>query len=188
MAAPIPVPIPEADRQALWNELQNYIAELAPFDRSLAPQGPYAYPDFDRLWSDPGRSLFWSMLDGEIAGLAIVQIENGVADMEDFSIRPAYRRRGAGLWICACRHRAISRAMDAYAIQSQGGLHCFLAHCDRRTSVHRRRIHQRQWQSAGEAVVRGLALHERANQSVSADERPESFHHRRRQIPSPVQR
>jgi len=97
MAAPVLVPIPESDRQELWNELQNYIAELAPFDRALAPQGPYAYPDFDKLWSDPGRSLFWAKLDGEIAGFAIVQFENGVTDMEDFYIRPAYRRRGAGL-------------------------------------------------------------------------------------------
>jgi predicted acetyltransferase len=97
MAAPVLVPIPEADRQELWSDLQNYIAELAPFDRSLGEQGPYEYPDFDKLWSDAGRSLFWAKLDGEIAGFAIVQIENGVADMEDFYIRPAYRRRGAGL-------------------------------------------------------------------------------------------
>lgn len=97
MTAPLPVPIPESDRQELWSDLQNYIAELAPFDRSLAPQGPYAYPDFDRLWSDPGRSLFWASMGGEIVGFAIVQFENGVTDMEDFYIRPACRRRGAGL-------------------------------------------------------------------------------------------
>ena len=47
MVAPVLVPIPESDRQALWNELQNYIADLAPFDRSLPGQGPYEYPDFD---------------------------------------------------------------------------------------------------------------------------------------------
>ena len=41
--------------------------------------------------------MFWAKLDGEIAGFAIVQFENGVTDMEDFCIRPAYRRRGAGL-------------------------------------------------------------------------------------------
>jgi len=97
MAAPVLLPIPESDRQALWNDLQNYIAELAPFDRALAEQGPYEYLDFDKLWSDPGRSLFWAEFDGEIAGFPIVQFENGVADMEDFYIRPAYRRRGAGL-------------------------------------------------------------------------------------------
>jgi len=46
MAAPVLVPIPESDRQELWNELQNYIAELAPFDRALAPQGPVRVPGF----------------------------------------------------------------------------------------------------------------------------------------------
>ena len=97
MVAPVLVPIPESDRQELSNDLQNYIAELAPFDRSLPEQGPYEYPDFDKLWSDPGRSLFWAEVDGEIAGFAIVQVENGATDMEDFYIRPAYRRRGAGL-------------------------------------------------------------------------------------------
>lgn len=96
MTTPVLVPIPEPGKSVLWNDLQDYIAELAPFDLALAPCGPYEYPGFDTLWHEPGRSLFWAQLDGEIAGFAIVHSENGVTDMSDFYIRPAYRRRGIG--------------------------------------------------------------------------------------------
>ena len=96
MSAPELVPIPESDKEILWNDLQDYIAELAPFDRALAPQGPYAYPGFVTFWSDQKRTLFWAKLDGDIAGFAIVNPENGVTDMADFYIRPAFRRHRIG--------------------------------------------------------------------------------------------
>lgn len=94
MTAPELVPIPVSDKSILADDLQQYIAELAPFDRALAPQGPYEYPNFETLWRD--RSLFWAKLDGEIAGFAIVHSEDGVTDMSDFYIRPAYRRHRIG--------------------------------------------------------------------------------------------
>ena len=96
MSAPELVPIPEADKSILADDLQHYIAELAPFDRALPPCGPYEYPGFDTLWNEQGRSLFWAKLDGEIAGFAIVHSMNGVTDMSDFYIRPAYRRHRIG--------------------------------------------------------------------------------------------
>jgi len=92
MSAPDLVPIPESDKEILWNDLQDYILELAPFDRALAPQGPYAYPGFVTLWSDQKRTLFWGMREGEIIGFAIAHPEDGVTDMSDFYIRPAFRR------------------------------------------------------------------------------------------------
>jgi predicted acetyltransferase len=97
MSAPTLVPLPESDKSVLWSDLQDYIRELAQFDRSVPPQGLYAYPGFDMLWCEPGRWLFWAKLDGEIAGFAIVHSADGVTDMTDFYIRPAYRRRGVGL-------------------------------------------------------------------------------------------
>ena len=94
MSAPELVPIPETDKSILANDLQYYISELAPFDRTLAPQGPYEYPDFATLWQD--RTLFWAKVDGEIAGFAIVHSEDGVTDMADFYIRPTFRRHRIG--------------------------------------------------------------------------------------------
>ncbi|HTT99793.1 MAG TPA: GNAT family N-acetyltransferase [Rhizomicrobium sp.] len=96
MIAPELVPIPESDKSILANDLQHYIAELAPYDRALPKQGPYEYPGFDTLWSDGTRALFWARLNGEIAGFAIVHPENGVTDMADFYIRPAFRRHRVG--------------------------------------------------------------------------------------------
>jgi predicted acetyltransferase len=87
-------PIPESDKAILADDLQHYISELAPFDRALAPQGPYEYPGFHTLWRD--RALFWAKVDGEIAGFAIVHSENGVTDMSDFYVRPAHRRHRIG--------------------------------------------------------------------------------------------
>jgi predicted acetyltransferase len=95
MTAPVLVPILKSEKSELWNDLQDYIAELAPFDRTLAPHGPYEYPGFDTVWQ--ARSLFWAKVDGEIAGFAIVHSEDGVTEMSDFYIRPAYRRRGIGV-------------------------------------------------------------------------------------------
>jgi predicted acetyltransferase len=95
MIAPTLVPILETEKSTLWNDLQDYIAELAPFDRALPKQGPYEYPNFETLWRD--RTLFWAKVEGEIAGFAIVNSEDGVTDMADFYIRPAYRRRGIGV-------------------------------------------------------------------------------------------
>jgi predicted acetyltransferase len=94
MIAPTLVPIPETDKSTLWNDLQDYIAELAPFDRALPKQGPYEYPNFETLWRD--RTLFWAKVEGEIAGFAIVHSEDGVTDMADFYVRPAYRRHSIG--------------------------------------------------------------------------------------------
>jgi predicted acetyltransferase len=94
MTAPVLVSIPESDKPILADDLQHYIAELAPFDRTLPPQGPYEYPSFETLWRD--RTLFWAKVDGEIAGFAIVQSEDGVTEMSDFYIRPAYRRHRIG--------------------------------------------------------------------------------------------
>jgi predicted acetyltransferase len=94
MSAPELAPIPESDKSILAADLQNYIAELAPFDRALPPHGPYEYPGFDNLWRE--RSLFWATVDGEIAGFAIVHPEGGVTDMADFYIRPAFRRHRIG--------------------------------------------------------------------------------------------
>lgn len=96
MTTPELVPILETEKSTLWDDLQDYIAELAPFDRVLPLVGPYEYPDFDRLWSGGVRSLFWAKLDGVIAGFAIVHPENGTTDMSDFYIRPAYRRHRIG--------------------------------------------------------------------------------------------
>ena len=97
MTEPVPLPIPESDGSILADDLQHYIAELAPFDRALAAQGPYEYPGFDTLWRDPARSLFWAMLDGKVAGFAIVHAQGCATDMADFYIRPAYRRQGIGI-------------------------------------------------------------------------------------------
>ena len=94
MTAPDLVPIPESDKSILANDLQHYISELAPFDRALPPHGPYEYPDFETLWRV--RSLFWAVIDGEIAGFAIVHAGDGVTDMADFYIRPAFRRHRIG--------------------------------------------------------------------------------------------
>ena len=104
MTAPVLAPIPEADKAVLADDLQHYISELAPFDRALAPVGPYEYPGFDNLWRE--RSLFWAMFDGAVAGFAIVHSRNGTTDMSDFYIRPAFRRRGLGL---AFAHAVIAR-------------------------------------------------------------------------------
>jgi predicted acetyltransferase len=97
MTAPVLVPIPESDRSLLWTDLQDYIAELAPFDRALPPEGPYEYPGFETLWRDQTRSLFWAKIGNEIAGFAVVHSADGVTDMADFYVRPAHRRRGVGL-------------------------------------------------------------------------------------------
>ncbi|HEY0107956.1 MAG TPA: hypothetical protein VGB91_17875 [Rhizomicrobium sp.] len=91
------MPVPEADKPLLWRRLQDYIAELMPYDGGAIPaDGVFTYPDFDLYGREAGRFAFWAMADGERAAFALVH-RAAATKMAEFYSFPEFRRAGVAL-------------------------------------------------------------------------------------------
>ena len=66
------VPVPVSDKSLLWDELQEYIAELMEFGTHKPVDGVFEYPWFDLYWTEHNRFPFWAYVDGERVAFALV--------------------------------------------------------------------------------------------------------------------
>jgi predicted acetyltransferase len=93
-------PISEQERDVLWHYLQFYIYDMSQFTGARPNKGVFAYGPFDAYWhGDEGRSAWWLKLGGEIAGFALVRLDerDGRREIAEFFVLNRWRRRGAGL-------------------------------------------------------------------------------------------
>jgi predicted acetyltransferase len=89
--------VPESEKPKLWEELQNYLAELSKLGGRTAVNGVFPYRYFDAYWREPGRWPFWIKAQEAIAGFALVRkLDDGAFEMAEFYIRPEHRRSGIG--------------------------------------------------------------------------------------------
>ncbi len=87
--------VPESEKPKLWEELQNYLAELSRLGGRAAMNGVFPYRYFDAYWQEPDRWPFDSKQ--AIAGFALVRKRDDCAfEMAEFCIRPEHRRSGIG--------------------------------------------------------------------------------------------
>ena len=92
-----------ADRPVLFRLLQYSLYEESACDgNAIGEDGLFAYPWFDRYFTDPDREayLIRSGEDGRLLGFAMVDTEVRRAEsghrVAEFLVLPPYRRRGVG--------------------------------------------------------------------------------------------
>ena len=90
------VPVPVSDKSLLWDELQEYIAELMEFGTHKPVDGVFEYPWFDLYWTEHNRFPFWAYVDGERVAFALVNCE-ARTEMAEFYSFPKFRRSGLAL-------------------------------------------------------------------------------------------
>lgn len=94
----------ERDDEAVLERLfQLYGYDFSEFTASdVDAEGLYEEEALDRWWSEPARHPFLVRVDGQLAGLALVQQKShftgdaNVTDMDEFFVMRKYRRRGVG--------------------------------------------------------------------------------------------
>jgi len=92
------------EQHVIANLLQLYMYEFsASQGTDLNSDGRYEWDGLDDYWNDRRLSPFLVLVDGSIAGFALIQgcsaitCQTDVWDMEDFFILAKYRRRGVGI-------------------------------------------------------------------------------------------
>jgi predicted acetyltransferase len=90
------VPVPQVDKNLLWDELQKYIGELTQFGTHRPVDGVFEYPWFDLYWTEANRFPFWAVVDGVRTGFALVHREARTEMAEFYSFEP-FRRTGLAL-------------------------------------------------------------------------------------------
>ena len=81
--------------------LDEYLTELAEFDPHITfdENGKPIYKWFDCYWEDADRFPFFYVIDGEIAGLAMVRAVGELGyEVAEFYVAPKYRKNGNALW------------------------------------------------------------------------------------------
>ena len=82
-------PIRQSDRDDLIVMAMPYYAEVAP--AIIRPKARA----IDRYWLQKGRFPFWIQLDQTRIGFALVYCQpDGITEMAEFTVLPAYRRQG----------------------------------------------------------------------------------------------
>ena len=93
-------PVFADEREVLWRYLQFYIYDMSQFTGARPNKGVFAYSPFEGYWQgDERRTAWWVKLGGEIAGFALVRVDecDGRRELAEFFILNRWRRRGAGL-------------------------------------------------------------------------------------------
>jgi predicted acetyltransferase len=97
--------VPAAPDQAplLANLLELYAHDFSEFrNLEIGEDGRFGYQALPLYWSEPNRHPFLIMMDGKLAGLALVKKGSNVSgreavwDMAEFFILRGHRRRGIG--------------------------------------------------------------------------------------------
>lgn len=93
------VAVPESDKVLLRNLMQAYHHDLSEFTGDIPDEkGAFAVGEFfDAYWVEPERYPFKLLLDGAVAGFALVrEVEAGRRSIAEFFVLRAYRGRGVG--------------------------------------------------------------------------------------------
>ncbi|MDD6315892.1 MAG: GNAT family N-acetyltransferase [Clostridia bacterium] len=109
--------VPPEEKSLLFDMMQVYIAEFSRFE-PVEPdeKGIYPYDAFDAYWRDPARIPFFITVDGQNAGLILVNRNHYVRlwresrSIAEFFVLPAYRRMGVG---CAAA-RLLTESMGGW--------------------------------------------------------------------------
>lgn len=94
-------PAPIERKPAIARLVEFYIYDFSEYmGWDVDDDGRFGYRYLDAYWSEPSRTPFLVMVDGRLAGFALVTIldgdDAGVTDMAEFFVMRRYRRQGVG--------------------------------------------------------------------------------------------
>ena len=91
----------EYRKDIMKNLLDEYLTELAEFDPHITfdENGKPIYKWFDCYWQEADRFPFFYIIDGEIAGMAMIRAVGELGyEVAEFYVLPKYRKNGNALW------------------------------------------------------------------------------------------
>ena len=96
-------PVRAEEKETLRNLLEKYMFEFSQWDgQEMGADGMYGYQWLDLYWKEPNRWAYFALVDGRIAGFALVCTWPELERKTDFSLAefcvvPKYRRAGVGM-------------------------------------------------------------------------------------------
>ena len=93
--------VPQVKKEEMRTLFYEYLTELSQFDPDVKfdETGTPVYNWFDCYWQDKDRFPFYLIIDGKIAGLAMIrELEDLQYDFAEFYVRPKYRKDGNAVW------------------------------------------------------------------------------------------
>ena len=93
--------VPFGKMEEMRKMLLEYLTELSEFDPNIKfdEKGVPIYKWFDFYWTDKDRFPFYLIIDGEIAGLALIrEMGNMHYDFAEFYVRSNFRKDGNSIW------------------------------------------------------------------------------------------
>lgn len=93
--------VPSIKMEEMRQILYEYLIELSEFDPDIKfdENGTPIYNWFDCYWVDKDRYPLYFMVDGHIAGIAMIrEMGEMVYDFAEFYVRPEYRVDGNAMW------------------------------------------------------------------------------------------
>ena len=89
--------VSSSSKDMMYSIFDEYMHELSQFDPNVKfdDDGHVIYKWFYDYWQDKSRYPFYYMIDGDIAGIAMVRdMEDGLYEMAEFYVKPEYRGGG----------------------------------------------------------------------------------------------
>lgn len=93
--------VPFSKMEEMRKYFYEYLVELSEFDPDIKfdEKGVPIYKWYDCYWTDKKRYPFYFIVDGKIAGLAMIrELDNMVYDFAEFYVCPRFRKDGNAIW------------------------------------------------------------------------------------------
>lgn len=91
--------VPKSNAEATRKMLNEYLTELSEFDPDIKfdESGTPIYRWFDAYFIDKDRFPLYLVVDGEVAGLALIrELEDNLYEFAEFYVCPKFRKNGNG--------------------------------------------------------------------------------------------
>ena len=93
--------VPASKKEEMRLMLYKYLTELSEFDPDIKfdENGTPIYKWFDCYWEDKDRFPIYLIIDGQVAGLALIrEMDNMEYDYAEFYVEPQFRGNGNSMW------------------------------------------------------------------------------------------
>ena len=96
--------VPLSRMEEMRKYLNEYLTELSQFDPDVKfdDKGTPVYKWFDCYWTDKDRFPFYFLVDGSIAGFAMIrELGNMLYDFAEFYVCPEFRKDDNAIWFAS---------------------------------------------------------------------------------------
>lgn len=93
--------VPLSKMEEMRKIFYDYLIELSEFDPDIKfdRKGVPIYNWYECYWEDKDRFPFYLIIDGQIAGLALIrELDNMIYDFAEFYVCPEFRKDGNAIW------------------------------------------------------------------------------------------